>query len=458
MKGRRKIVLSIFFFFLILGGLLSWLLPKKYTGEAAVVVDVKSPDPIAGMVLPGMMSPAYMVTQMDIVRSEKVARKVISRLKMNESTEVRQQWQDDTDGAGSLDAWLSDLLLKNLTIVPSKESNVMYISYVAVDPNFAAAMANAFVQSYLETTVELRVEPAKMYGHQFDEQARSLREKLEQAQAKLSEYQSKNGLIATDERLDVESARLADLSNQLVGMQVLSAESTSRNKESNSSSPEVLANPVVAGLRADISRLEAKLKELQERFGSSYPAVQETKANIAEMYTKLDAEIGRVKSSNNINNNVNKYKENQVAASLAQQREKLLKLKDQRDVALMLQKDVDSAQRSYDAVLARLSLTGLESQSSQTNVSVLKNASPPFKASFPNPLLFMGLAIVFGGTFAVVVPLILELRNRRVRVEEDVLRDVGELYLGKVPKLELKPKKIAEKRFLGLGFSGGGSK
>ena len=101
MKGRKKVALSIFLISLIMGGLLSWLLPKKYTGEAAVVIDVKSPDPIAGMVLPGMMSPAYMVTQMDIIRSEKVAKKVISRLKMNESDQVRAQWQDDTGGAGS---------------------------------------------------------------------------------------------------------------------------------------------------------------------------------------------------------------------------------------------------------------------------------------------------------------------------------------------------------------------
>ena len=49
---------------------ISLLLPKQYTANTSVVVDVKSPDPIAGMVLPGLASPAYMATQIDIINSE----------------------------------------------------------------------------------------------------------------------------------------------------------------------------------------------------------------------------------------------------------------------------------------------------------------------------------------------------------------------------------------------------
>ena len=53
----------------------------------------------------------------------------------------------------------------------------------------------------------------------FTGQIKSLRVDLEAAQSKLSAYQQEHGLVSTDNRLDVESARLNDLSSQLVQAQ-----------------------------------------------------------------------------------------------------------------------------------------------------------------------------------------------------------------------------------------------
>src|SRR5690606_11394619 len=126
------------------------------------------------------------------------------------------------------------------------------------------------IQAYLDTTIELRVEPAKRFATLFDEQLKGARERLEQAQGKLSAYQREKGLIASDERIDVENIRLSELSSQLVGLQSLTAESRSRQAQIGSSSTEVLNNPLVAGLKADLSRQEARLKELSSRLGPQH--------------------------------------------------------------------------------------------------------------------------------------------------------------------------------------------
>ena len=55
----------------------SLLLPKQYSASTAVVVDVKSPDPIAGVFLPGLILPGYMATQVDIITSDRVAQRVV---------------------------------------------------------------------------------------------------------------------------------------------------------------------------------------------------------------------------------------------------------------------------------------------------------------------------------------------------------------------------------------------
>jgi polysaccharide biosynthesis transport protein len=243
----------------------SLLLPKQYTATASVMVDFK-PDPISAVMFGGMASPAFMATQVDIIQSERVAQRVVRNLKLNESPQVRQQWLDDTGGEGSIEQWLSGLFQKSMDVKPSRESSIINISYRAPDPRFAAGLANAFMQAYIQTSLELRVDPARQYSSFFDNRAKEAKEAVEKAQSRLSAFQKANGIIASDERLDVENARLNELSSQLVGIQALAAESASRQTQANSAQgdrlQEVLNNPIVGQLKADINRGEARLQEL----------------------------------------------------------------------------------------------------------------------------------------------------------------------------------------------------
>ncbi len=101
-----------------------------------------------------------------------------------------------------------------LDVKPSRESNVISVSFKAPDPVQAARVANAFVEAYMNVSLELRVDPAKQYSAFFDTRGKELRANVEQAQAKLSAYQRERGvIIASEGQLDVESARL----NELVG-------------------------------------------------------------------------------------------------------------------------------------------------------------------------------------------------------------------------------------------------
>jgi len=442
---RARWVLMAAIFVTIVAGTLIFSLTraKTYTATAQVVIDVKSPDPIVGMVLPGMMAPGYIATQLDIMTSERVARRTIKILRLDESDVLREQWREQADGVGSFDAWLANLLQAGLEIKPSRESSALQVAYSGADPNFAAALANAFVRAYIETTLELRVEPARQYSNLFGTQAKVARDRLEAAQSKLSSYQKDRGMIiATDERLDVENARFAELSSQLVAIQAFAAESSSRKNNASANSPEVLGNMVVAGIKSDLSRQEARLKELSSRYGSAHPQVQELQANINELRARMDNEISRVSSSVSISNKVNQSRESQIRAELEAQRQKLLKLKEQRDEAAVLQRDVESAQRAYETITARLNQSSIESQSNQTNVSVLKEASPPNKPSSPRIGLNALLAVLVGTMLAVVSALVVELRDRRLRTEFDVVEGLDVPLLGVLPEANPSVKRV----------------
>ena len=416
---------------------ISLLLPKQYKAFASVVVDFK-PDPLSAAMYGGMPSPVVMATQVDIIQSERVAQRVVRNLKLNENPQVRQQWIDEAKGQGTIEGWLASVFQKQMDVVPSRESSVITIAYRAADPRFAAGLANAFAQAYIDTALELRVDPARQYSSFFDTRAKEAREALERAQTKVSSFQKDNGIIATDERLDVENARLNELSSQLTQVQAISAESGSRQTQAQGQQgdrlQEVLNNQIVGQLKADINRGEARLKELNTRFGDAHPQVIETKANLAELRIRLDAETTKVTGSVTMSNTINRQREAEIRGSLEAQRAKVLRLKAVRDEGSVLQRDVENAQRTYDAILQRLTQTSLESQANQSNVNVLTQAVPPIEPASPRVVLNTLLAILGGGLLAIGTALALELRDRRVRNMDDVVAALGLPVIGALPK------------------------
>jgi succinoglycan biosynthesis transport protein ExoP len=67
LKARWVVLLSVFVVVVAMAVSACVLLPKRYTSSAQVLIDVKSPDPMIGMVLPAMTSPSYMATQVDLL-------------------------------------------------------------------------------------------------------------------------------------------------------------------------------------------------------------------------------------------------------------------------------------------------------------------------------------------------------------------------------------------------------
>jgi succinoglycan biosynthesis transport protein ExoP len=435
LRARWKLSTLVFTLVVAAAVIFSLLSAKKFTATASVVVDVK-PDPISGMLLGGLANPAMMATQVDIITSDRVARRVIRNLKLDQNPQVRAQWQEATEGKGSIEDWLGAAFQQQLDVKPSRESNVINISYQAPDPDFAAGVTNAFVQAYLDTAIELRVDPAKQYSGFFDQRAKEARETLEGAQTRLSEYQQVNGIVGNDERLDVETARLNELNSQLVMMQALAAESSSRSAQAVGNGDrmaETLNNAAVSSLRVELSRAEANLQELNTRLGANHPQVQQARANIAELRSRLELETKRAAGSTVVTASVNSARVADVRGQLDAQRAKVLKMKEGRDAMSVLQRDVDNAQKSYDAIVGRLNQTSLESQTQQSNVNVLSPATPPLLPSSPKVMRNIALSVLVGAFLAILLAYLREMLDRRVRSTEDLIVALGVPVLGVMP-------------------------
>ncbi len=406
---------------LTLGG--SLLFPKSFKATASVLLNFKGVDPVTGLTLPSQLMPGYTATQVDIISSKNVALRVVDSLKLAQSPAVIEQFNSATGGVGTARDWLAELLLKKLDIVPSKESSVIEISFKGNDPQFAAAIANAFADEYQKLSIQLKVEPMKKASIYFSEQIKRLRDDLEGAQARLSKYQQEHGIVSLDNRLDVESARLADLSSQLVMAQGQAMEASSRRqmaKSGDGESPDVANSSLIQSLKLNLGMAESKLAELSQRLSSNHPQYISAAAEVEKLRNDLRLQL--TATSNSVGNNAQilQQREGAVRAAMAEQKAKVLELNRTRDEMNVMMKDVESAQRAFDAVSQRFAQTKVEGSSEQSDIAVLNPATPPAEASNPKVLLNTLLSIFFGTVLGLAFSLLAELLNPRVRSERDI--------------------------------------
>lgn len=423
LRSRWLMVLVTLLVVFGLAALVTLLTSKKYTATATVLAESRSTDPILGAAY-GMQSTGYVATQIDIIGSDRVARRVVRTLQIDKLPNVVERWRGDGEGLGTVEAYAADLLLNNLTVAPGRDSNVIAINYTSPSPEFSATVANAFARAYIETSLELKVDPAREYAQWFNERTKQLRESLEAAQTRLTDYQQAKGIVVNDERLDVENARLAELTAQLATAQAQGADVSSRGRQAAgdmSTSPDVLQNPLIASVRGDILRQEAKLKELSGQLGQNHPLYQRAEAELGELKARLDAEMRRVTASMRSATQAGTQRQGELYAMIEAQKRRILDLRKEHNEIAVLRKDVESAQRAYDLVNQRLAQTNLESQTQQTNIAQLTTATPPAKASSPRVLRNLALGLVFGLALGIALAVLREMLDPRVRSVVDLV-------------------------------------
>lgn len=432
--------------------LLTLIWPRHYQAIASVVVDDRS-DPVeqgTNGAAPMQQPMANTVnTEADIIQSVRVATQVVKMVRLDQKPESRRRWADspDQDISVPIAEYIID---KKLTVAPAHDSpthlsNVIDITVTWSDPETAAALANAFAKVAIDTNIELKVEPAKLYATWFEQRARSLRAALEDKQKRLSDFQTAHGIVATDEKLDVENARLAELSTELVTIQGLRQESQSHQHQVGTdieSLPEVLQSPVIQSLKAALAQAEAKRQDVLSRVGKNHPDYLEVEGEISNLRSRIAQESASIAASLGSTNQINLRRENDVQMALDAQKKRVLELKHQHDEAAVLEGDVTAAQRDLDEVAQRLTQSNLESLTQQTNVVQLTTATPPRDPSSPKVLINLLVGIFLGGALGIGAALWTELNNRVVREDEDLAELLGIPLLGKLHAVGSRGKEL----------------
>jgi chain length determinant protein EpsF len=451
LRGRWDLAVGIFAAVLVAVLVIMLLTPSQYAATASVVADSSRQDPLQPV---GNQSDqaqaAYLATQVGIISSDRVVNEVAKRFEADAAYDFHQKWEKATHAwffpaKTDFVTWFAKSLRAALKVAPTGDSNVLAISITWKDAKTAAAISNAFAQVYMDANTALRIAPATQYAGMFDEQARQLRADLQAKQQKLADFQSEKGLVPTDERIDIESARLGELSTELVTVQGLREESQSHRDQVASyidSTPEILQSPLIANLKAELAQAEAKQQDYETTLGKNHPDYKANAAQIQSLRARIASESQRIIASFGNATRVNQRREADISAALEAQKKRVLEMKHNRDEAALLQNDVVTAQRNLDAVTGRLAQSSLEGAARQSNVVLLAPAAIPDERSSPSFGLDISLGVLFGLVLSIGAVLLRETTDRRVRTSTQLEQLLGVPLLGEIAAIGPPPQAL----------------
>lgn len=448
LRARFRVFILILLGTVLTATVVSLLMPKTYIATASLLVDSKDDQSLSpqNQAMPERERAGYMQTQLDILKSERVARKVVRDLKLAETYETLSGFDEGSAPKNNVEDWLAAGLLKHLKL-DSSTSSIIRVGYASSSPEFSKTVANAFAKAYMDTVLDLRVEPSRQSAAWFEQQAKGLRDDLEKAQAKLSDFERSKGIIAADERYDTENSRLTELSTEVARAQSQSADMTSRAQQARAAGtlPEVLNNPLIQNLKTDLARSEARLREMSAQLGVNHPAYQRQLAETQELRSRVDSETKRLVDAIGNSASQTRQREAGLLGALEAQRQRMLNMRQYRAELSALSNDVEAARRAYDTAMQRAVVSRVEGTATHANVSVLNPAVEPARAARPRVGLNITLSLIAGLMFALGAVGLMETFDRRVRSIEDL---EGELH---VPLLaELNPWDSDKTRLLGV--------
>ncbi len=240
------------------------LQPNSYEANTSLVLNSNGTNPFDQTVMPSQLNSSYMATQLDIIASKSVALKVADKLMPAKGKLINILNLNEDDAENPLRNQIADGLGKYLEVEPSRDSRVVNIHFKFKNPELAATIANAFADAYIEKNLELSIEPAARSAQWFDNQIQIFRQRRDEAQKRLTDYQQEKGIIMIDERLDSETNRLNELTKNYVEAQAKSYDIKSRQLGENH--PEYVgAIKREEALRASLEAQKKKFLEIKEQ-------------------------------------------------------------------------------------------------------------------------------------------------------------------------------------------------
>jgi len=423
------------------------LVTPRYMAVAQLLIDPNDLRVMDNAVTPSNTlneaATAYVESQVRVLTSDTVLRKVIEQQRLDKDPEFAQPpsafraaltvilqklglgAQRDPD---PIVAVLQELAPK-VGARRQERTYVVDLTASTRDPEKSARIANAIIAAYLEDQSDARMTAARRATDALSGRLQELKDRVREAESRAEAFKAQNNLVSASGQL-VSEQQLSELTNQLTvaggkadeaKARLDQIEILRRGKVDAGAIAEAVQSQTVAALRAQHAEVLRRKAELTARLGERHPSITDINAQAHDLQQLIDREVGRLAQAARgdydraqatrqaLQARLNDLKQEAVTTNQA-----LVRLRE-------FEREVEASRAVYQAFLTRSRETSEQERVNTTNVRVLSEANVPNKRAFPpRTLIVLALALAFGAAAGGGLGFVRDWTDDRIHTRRDL--------------------------------------
>ena len=410
----------------------------------------------------GMIQREYYQTQVEILKSEELARKVIERLKLTEHPEFDPRQAQPGILARYLPSAQSepavrseDDILKsvvgrfkrNLQVQLVRNSQLAQITFVSNDKELAAKVPNALAEIYIENDLDARMAMTQKATEWLRQRMGELKTKVDTSERALQEYRDRERIVDTKGVALGASRQLEEFTRSLVEARQKRAQAESayavvqqikagRSQIAYESIPSVIGNPLVQRMKEQEAEADRRLSDAAKRYGPEHPKLIQARAEYETAKENTKRQIDVVVAGLAKDYEVAKANEASIEHALSQSKSDIQGLSRKEFQLGVLEREVQQNRNLYDMFVNRLKETSVGGDTQSTIARVVDPATVPSSPFAPNRTQIVGIAAAVTLIIAAMLALLLDRLSNTLNSTTDVENRLGVPALGVLQKIK----------------------
>lgn len=450
---------------LLLGALYLTFATPLYTASAYLLIDnrqVRAVQELSPLSDSPLLDTATVESQVEVLRSEKVALAVIDQLKLNQNpmfSNPPPSWIDEflaklglkggaedknsPDFATKQHRKLLKMLDRDLTVSRVGRTFVLQVDYTSPDPRLSANIANAYTDAYLFEQVNSRIESAHRARNWLSQRTEELRELSVNADLAAQKFRADHDLLSTKGTL-ISEQQYNEMTTQLVTAQAETAQAQARyqrlkniveGRQTEAAVTESLKDTVVSDLRTKYLEASKRKAEFERKLGRDHIAVINLKSTMEEIGKLLFEELGRIAQIYKTEYEVAAAREKALTDHLKAQQGVAVAANDAQAQLRQLEQKAESYKLIYQTYLQRYQEAAQHESFPMTDAHVITAASQPLEPSRPRKPIVLIFSALLGAAAGAGLAIIRDSMDRVFRTIEQVRNELGVEVLGMLPLL-----------------------
>ncbi|MBD0270349.1 MAG: formate--tetrahydrofolate ligase [Acetobacteraceae bacterium] len=476
LRRRRWVLILCALLFPLVAFIAATNLTPRYTASTSLIYETQSyQGPVLqGTLLPESTTDAVIASQVEVVRSLSVMRRVARQFNLDDRPEF-SWWLRDAERVSTPWFRLRDALAQRLGAVspdlaelvapeppaevPPKEraeiqaaeeardrllvtvvrnSRVLQIQFTSEDAQLARDVANMVAQLYIDDQLEAKFNAVRRANDYLGGQVRDLRQELQQTEQQIAELRASSGIQRGTNPGGISAEQLSKVNTDLIearNRQAIAEARLAAVRTGGGGDITSLGASNLVQQRAVLDAARSDLQRLQATYGNRHPDVSAAQARVNDAQRAVAGETARVVQ-------VLQTEATAAAASARSLEGQLRQLEAKVNQSQTAEIQINALERSAEAlrsllrqVLERSQLTASQNAIEKSDARVLSVATLPGVPSFPKIPLFVAAAVVLGILFGLLVIWFLEQADSTIRSGDEVRSALGLPNLALVPML-----------------------